>query len=90
MAVLVEVQSAKLPVHSGMAGGALADAALALDVVLSRLYWKNGKIPIPAFYDKVRKPTAKVANRKALQLCAQIADTLMNSNCAAWMILRQS
>src|SRR5205085_11341337 len=29
VAVMVEVQSAKLPVHSGMAGGALADAALA-------------------------------------------------------------
>src|SRR5207253_1468547 len=57
VAVLVEVQSAKLPVHSGMAGGYLADAALALDVILSRLYWKNGKIPVPGLYDKVRKVT---------------------------------
>src|SRR5205823_9041214 len=31
VALLVEVQSAKMPVHSGMAGGALADAALALN-----------------------------------------------------------
>ena len=54
---LVEVQSATKPVHSGMAGGMLADAALALNVILSRLYWKNGKIPIPGFYDKVRKLT---------------------------------
>ncbi len=59
VAVLVEVQSARLPVHSGMAGGALADSALALNVILSRLYWKNGKIPIPGFYDKVRPVTAK-------------------------------
>jgi acetylornithine deacetylase/succinyl-diaminopimelate desuccinylase-like protein len=59
VAVLVEVESAKLPVHSGMAGGALADAALALDVVLSRLYWKNGKLPVPHLYDKVRPMTAK-------------------------------
>jgi acetylornithine deacetylase/succinyl-diaminopimelate desuccinylase-like protein len=59
VAALVDVQSAKLPVHSGMAGGALADAALALDVILSRLYWKNGKLPIPHFYDKVRPLTAK-------------------------------
>ncbi len=59
VAVLVEVQSAKLPVHSGTAGGMLADAALALDVVLSRLYWKNGKLPIPHFYDSVRQLTAK-------------------------------
>ena len=59
VAVLVEVQSAKLPVHSGTAGGLLADAALALDVVLARLYWKNGKLPIPHFYDSVRALTAK-------------------------------
>jgi acetylornithine deacetylase/succinyl-diaminopimelate desuccinylase-like protein len=54
---LVEVQSATKPVHSGMAGGMLADAALALNVILSRLYWKNGKIPVPGLYDKVRKLT---------------------------------
>jgi acetylornithine deacetylase/succinyl-diaminopimelate desuccinylase-like protein len=65
VAAVVEVQSAKLPVHSGMAGGLLADAALALDVVLSRLYWKNGKLPIPHFYDRVRKMTPR--ERKALQ-----------------------
>jgi acetylornithine deacetylase/succinyl-diaminopimelate desuccinylase-like protein len=59
VAALVEVQGLQLPVHSGMAGGLLPDAALALDVILSRLYWKNRKLPIPHFYDKVRKPTAK-------------------------------
>jgi len=37
----------------------LADAALALNVILSRLYWKNGKIPIPGLYKKVRKLTSK-------------------------------
>lgn len=57
VAVHVEVQSATKPVHSGMAGGVLADAALALNVILSRLYSKNGKIPIPGYYDKVRKLT---------------------------------
>lgn len=56
-AVMVEVQSAAIPVHSGMAGGALADAALALNVILSRLYWKNGKLPIPGLYDRVRPMT---------------------------------
>ncbi len=65
VAVQVDVQSAKLPVHSGMAGGALADAALALDVILSRLYWNDGKLPIPHFYDRVRPMTA--AERKALR-----------------------
>jgi acetylornithine deacetylase/succinyl-diaminopimelate desuccinylase-like protein len=64
VAALVEVRSAAMPVHSGMAGGALADAALALNVVLSRLYWKNGKLPVPGLYDRVRKLTA--AERKAM------------------------
>jgi acetylornithine deacetylase/succinyl-diaminopimelate desuccinylase-like protein len=59
MGALVEVESATKPVHSGMAGGMLADATLALNVLLSRLFWKNGKIPIPHFYDKVRKLTGK-------------------------------
>ncbi|MBY0231690.1 MAG: M20/M25/M40 family metallo-hydrolase [Gemmataceae bacterium] len=54
----VEVQSAAMPVHSGMAGGALADAALALNVLLSRLYWADGRIPVPGFYDQVRAMTA--------------------------------
>jgi acetylornithine deacetylase/succinyl-diaminopimelate desuccinylase-like protein len=57
-AVEVEVQTAGTPVHSGMAGGALADAALALNVILARLYWKNGPLPIPHLYDKVRPMTA--------------------------------
>jgi cysteinylglycine-S-conjugate dipeptidase len=59
VAALVEVESGTKPVHSGMAGGLLADAAIALNVILSRLYWKNGKLPIPHFYKKVRKLTGK-------------------------------
>ncbi len=59
VAALVEVESGTKPVHSGMAGGMLADAPLALNVILSRLYAKNGKIPVPHFYDKVRKLTGK-------------------------------
>lgn len=65
MSVLVEVESAKMPVHSGMSGGALADAALALNVILARLYWNNKKLPIPGFYDKVRKMSGK--ERRALK-----------------------
>jgi acetylornithine deacetylase/succinyl-diaminopimelate desuccinylase-like protein len=57
VAVEVEVESAALPVHSGMAGGALADAAIALNVILARLYWKNGKLPIPGYYKAVRPMT---------------------------------
>jgi acetylornithine deacetylase/succinyl-diaminopimelate desuccinylase-like protein len=59
VALLVEVRSATTPVHSGMAGGALADAAIALNVILSRLYWKNGPLPIPHFYDRVRPLTGR-------------------------------
>lgn len=57
--ILVEVTSAKIPVHSGMVGGALPDAALALNKVLAKLYWGNGPLPIPGFYDKVRPLTDK-------------------------------
>jgi acetylornithine deacetylase/succinyl-diaminopimelate desuccinylase-like protein len=65
VAAVVEIESAKLPVHSGMAGGALADAALALNVVLARLYSPDGKIPIPHFYDRVRPMSDK--ERRGMQ-----------------------
>jgi acetylornithine deacetylase/succinyl-diaminopimelate desuccinylase-like protein len=57
VALQLEVTSASMPVHSGMAGGALADAALALNVLLARLFWDNGPLPIPGYYDKVRPLT---------------------------------
>jgi cysteinylglycine-S-conjugate dipeptidase len=57
VALHVEVQSASKPVHSGTAGGWLADAAIALNVILSRLYWNHKKLPVPGMYDKVRKLT---------------------------------
>lgn len=53
----IEVQSATKPNHSGMVGGILADPALALNVILARLYWEKGKIPIPKFYRNVRELT---------------------------------
>ncbi|MGL4553866.1 MAG: M20/M25/M40 family metallo-hydrolase [Gemmataceae bacterium] len=53
----VEVTSAAMPVHSGMAGGAMADAALAMNVLLARLYWDRGRLPIPGYYDRVRPMT---------------------------------
>lgn len=65
VAVEVEVQSANIPCHSGMAGGALADSAIALNVILSRLYWKNGPLPIPHYYDKVKPMTD--AERRAMK-----------------------
>lgn len=59
VAALVEVRAADIPVHSGMGGGSLPDAAIALNVVLSRLFWDNGPLPIPGYYDKVRPLTEK-------------------------------
>ena len=53
------MESATQPNHSGMVGGFLADSAIALNVLLSRLYWKKGKIPIRNFYRSVRKLTGK-------------------------------
>src|SRR5215831_16230884 len=43
----VEVRSATKPVHSGSAGGMLADPVIALNVLLSRLYWDHKKLPVP-------------------------------------------
>jgi acetylornithine deacetylase/succinyl-diaminopimelate desuccinylase-like protein len=54
VAVQVDVTTAKTPVHSGMGGGALPDAALALNAILARLYWGNGPLPVPGMYDEVR------------------------------------
>lgn len=59
VAVTVETRSAATPIHSGLGGGALADAAIALNVILSRLYWGNGPIPVPGMYDTVRPLTDK-------------------------------
>jgi acetylornithine deacetylase/succinyl-diaminopimelate desuccinylase-like protein len=59
VAVKVDVNTAKIPVHSGMAGGAIPDAAIALNAILGRLYWDNGPLPIPGFYDQVRPLTPK-------------------------------
>jgi acetylornithine deacetylase/succinyl-diaminopimelate desuccinylase-like protein len=66
VALHVEVRTAQLPIHSGMAGGALADAALALNVLLSRLYWGNGPLPVPGLYDRVRPLTSQ--ERRVLQV----------------------
>lgn len=59
VAVKVEVSTAKIPVHSGMGGGALPDAAIALNTILGRLYWDNGQLPIPGYYEQVRALTEK-------------------------------
>jgi cysteinylglycine-S-conjugate dipeptidase len=59
VAVTVEVASAKIPVHSGTGGGGLPDAAIALNVILSRLFADQAPLPIPGYYDAVRTLTEK-------------------------------
>src|SRR5205823_1711142 len=61
----IEVRSGTKPVHSGSAGGMLADPVIALNVLLSRLYWDHKKLPVPGIYDKVRKLTS--AERRAFK-----------------------
>jgi acetylornithine deacetylase/succinyl-diaminopimelate desuccinylase-like protein len=68
VAALVEAKAADLPVHSGVAGGALADAAIALNVILSRLYWADGPLPIPHYYDRLRPLSDR--ERKAMAALA--------------------
>jgi acetylornithine deacetylase/succinyl-diaminopimelate desuccinylase-like protein len=75
--LLVEVKSASIPVHSGMAGGAFADSALALTKVLSRLCWENGPIPIPGFYDSVKPLTDN--ERKVIESLPVDSDGLRKS-----------
>jgi acetylornithine deacetylase/succinyl-diaminopimelate desuccinylase-like protein len=57
--VQVDVTTAKMPVHSGMGGGAVPDAAIALNTILGRLYWGNKPLPVPGMYDQVRPLTDK-------------------------------
>lgn len=60
----VDVETAHNANHSGMSGGSLADAALALNVLLARLFWDKGAVPVEGFYDGVRPLTA--AERSSL------------------------
>ena len=59
VAALVEVEGIKEPKHSGGWGGLLPDAAIALNMILGRLFWGNKRIPIPGLYSRVRPLTAQ-------------------------------
>lgn len=52
--VEIEVTALKQSVHSGMWGGPLPDAGLALTKILASLADEHGRIAIPGMYDKVR------------------------------------
>lgn len=49
VAAKVKVSTAKFPVHSGMGGGAMADAAVILASTLARLGLNPNGVPVPGF-----------------------------------------
>lgn len=53
----VTAKSATIPSHSGMAGGALADPAIALCWLLGKLAWNKGPIPVNGLYEGVKPVT---------------------------------
>jgi acetylornithine deacetylase/succinyl-diaminopimelate desuccinylase-like protein len=53
----LEATGAKVDLHSGMYGGAAPNPFFALAQVISKLKDENGKILIPHFYDRVKKPS---------------------------------
>jgi acetylornithine deacetylase/succinyl-diaminopimelate desuccinylase-like protein len=63
----VEVKALKQPVHSGMWGGPVPDAAMALSKILARLVNDDGSIAIPGIYDKV-KPLSEAEKKSITSL----------------------
>jgi acetylornithine deacetylase/succinyl-diaminopimelate desuccinylase-like protein len=53
-ALELKVTAAKIDLHSGMFGGAVANPITALAQVLATLHDKNGHVAIEGFYDKVK------------------------------------
>jgi len=65
MPLEVEVRALAGSVHSGMWGGAVPDAAMALSRLLSSLVDEDGALSVPGLCDAVREPTP--AERAAME-----------------------
>jgi cysteinylglycine-S-conjugate dipeptidase len=76
-AFLVEVESAELPVHSGVSGGALPDAAIALNRILARLIGDDNRIAVPGYCDQVRPLTER--EKKAIGAIAPSDEKLRST-----------
>ena len=61
----VHVKALDHPLHSGIWGGPVRDAASALTILLGRLFTRDGEIAVPGFEDDV--PTISSSDRKALE-----------------------
>lgn len=57
LAVQVDLTTAKVDVHSGMAGGAVQNPARALAQLLATMWHPNNSVAIAGFYDNVRPIT---------------------------------
>lgn len=58
VAVDIEIEALEHPVHSGLWGGILPDAVVALSKILSTLTDNSGRITVPGMYDDVRALTS--------------------------------
>jgi acetylornithine deacetylase/succinyl-diaminopimelate desuccinylase-like protein len=67
VAVDVEVRAVKQALHSGMWGGPVPDAAMALAKILASLVRDDGSIAIPGIYDRV-KPLSESERRSIADL----------------------
>ena len=61
----VRVRALDHPIHSGMWGGPLPDAATALSRVLARLFDGSGNVAIPGFEDDLEPPSQAARGRLA-------------------------